>query len=361
METTNKTTEHGVHNSKIHDNAAKIVFGDSTLCAQFLKGYTDIPFFTNIKPEDIEDVSSHFIPLFQESRDSDIVKKIQIENTELYLIALIEHQSDADADMSFRLLRYMVYVWTDYAATQEKLKPGITKSKDFLYPPILPIIYYEGTGQWTSALHFKDRVFMSDIFEEFIPDYKYLVIPLNKYSQEDLIEKGDELSAIFILNKLKSSSDFKHLKEIPEDYWNHLTQNTPPHILKLMSSVFSAFLHTINVPAEEINDLTDHITRRQFNMMFDSFEAYDVQETRRISREEGERAGRIEGEQLYLIKKIIKKIQKHYSVERISDNLDESPATIQPIYDLAMKQAPDFDAEKILAQLIPKTTESLSK
>lgn len=92
-------------------------------------------------------------------------------------------------------------------------------------------------------------------------------------------------------------------------------------------------------------------------MMFDSFEAYDVQETRRISREEGERAGRIEGEQLYLIKKI----QKHYSVERISDNLDESPATIQPIYDLAMKQAPDFDAEKILDQLIPKTTESLSK
>ena len=55
---------------------------------------------------------------------------------------------------------------------------------------------------------------MSDIFEEFIPDYKYLVVPLNRYSQEDLIEKGDELSAIFILNKLKSSSDFKHLKEV---------------------------------------------------------------------------------------------------------------------------------------------------
>ena len=151
-----------------------------------IHGYS---FFMNIKPEDIEDVSSHFIPLFQESRDSDIVKKIQIENTELYLIALIEHQSEADADMSFRLLRYMVYVWTDYTATQEKLHPGITKSKDFLYPPILPIIYYEGTGQWTSALHFKDRVFMSDIFEEFIPDYKYLIVPLNKYSQEDLIEK----------------------------------------------------------------------------------------------------------------------------------------------------------------------------
>ena len=192
---------------------------------------------------------------------------------------------------------------------------------------------------------------MSDIFEEFIPDYKYLVVPLNKYSQEDLIEKGDELSAIFILNKLKSSSDFKHLKEIPEDYWNQLTQNTPPHILKLMGSVFSAFLHTINVPAEEINDLTDHITRRQFHMMFDSFEAYDVQETRRISREEGERVGRIEGEQLYLIKQVIKRIIKNFSVSQIATDLLEPLDTIQPIYDLAMKQAPDYDAEKILKLL----------
>ena len=88
-------------------------------------------------------------------------------------------------------------------------------------------------------------------------------------------------------------------------------------------------------------------------MMFDSFEAYDVQETRRVSREEGE--------QLYLIKQIIKKIQKHYSIERISDNLDESSAIIQPIYDLAMKQAPDFDAEKILNQLTSLNTSPIIK
>ena len=88
-------------------------------------------------------------------------------------------------------------------------------------------------------------------------------------------------------------------------------------------------------------------------MMFDSFEAYDVQETRRISREEGE--------QLYLIKQIIKKIQKHYSIERISDNLDESLDTIQPIYNLAMKQAPDFDAEKILNQLTSLNTSPIIK
>ena len=43
METNNTTTSNGVHNAHAKDNAAKIVFGDPVLCAQFLKGYTDIP------------------------------------------------------------------------------------------------------------------------------------------------------------------------------------------------------------------------------------------------------------------------------------------------------------------------------
>lgn len=100
-------------------------------------------------------------------------------------------------------------------------------------------------------------------------------------------------------------------------------------------------------------------------MMFDSFEAYDVQETRRVSREEGriegERAGRIEGEQLYLIKQVIKKIIKNFSVSQIATDLLEPLDTIQPIYDLAMKQAPDFDAEKILNQLTSLNTSSIIK
>ena len=165
METNNTTTSNGVHNAHAKDNAAKIVFGDPVLCAQFLKGYTDIPLFKEIKPEDIENVSSHFLPLFQESRDSDTVNKIRIGNSEIYLIALIEHQSENDFDMSFRILRYIVFIWTDYAAQQEKLHKGITKSKAFLYPPILPIVYYEGTSTWSAP--------KSPMISEYVDHYTF--------------------------------------------------------------------------------------------------------------------------------------------------------------------------------------------
>ena len=269
--------------------------------------------------------------------------------------------------MSFRILRYIVFIWTDYATQQEKLHKNITKSKDFLYPPILPIVYYEGTSAWSAPLNFKNRVFLSDVFGDYIPSFHYLVVPLNKYSKQDLIEKNDELSLIFLINQLQSSSEFHNLKNIPKEYTEHLTEDTPDYLLKIIGKVIAVLLHKLNVPDEEVYELTDQISRRKFSMMFDNFQAYDVQETRRISREEGiragriegeragriegERAGRIEGEQLLLIKLVIKKLEKQFSADQIADILEEPQDIIQQIYDIALRQAPDYNADKILEEL----------
>lgn len=34
----------------------------------------------------------------------------------------------------------------------ERKKKGISRTKDFRYPPILPIVYYEGAGTWTASM-----------------------------------------------------------------------------------------------------------------------------------------------------------------------------------------------------------------
>ena len=264
--------------------------------------------------------------------------------------------------MSFRILRYIVFIWTDYATQQEKLHKGITKSKSFLYPPILPIVYYEGTSTWSAPSNFKDRVFLSDVLGDYIPSFNYLVIPLNQYSKQDLIEKNDELSLIFLINQLQSSSEFHDLKDIPKEYTEHLTEDTPDYLLKIIGKVIAVLLHKLNVPDEEVYEVTDQITRRKFSMMFDNFQAYDVQETRRVSREEGrlegriegERAGRIEGERLHLIKQVIKRIELQYSVNQIAESLLEPLDIIQPIYDIALQRGSDYDANLILDELNSK-------
>ncbi|MCF2555926.1 Rpn family recombination-promoting nuclease/putative transposase, partial [Faecalicatena contorta] len=127
---------------------------------------------TEYEPQNRE----RFLPMWQERRDSDTVKKVHLKGQDLYLIALVEHQSKVHYNMAFRILRYIVMILNDYENEQEKLHPGITKTKEFKYPPVLPVIYYEGTESWTAVKNFKDRVYLSDVLGKYIPDFEYLVV-----------------------------------------------------------------------------------------------------------------------------------------------------------------------------------------
>ncbi len=281
------TKENAVSNTRVRDNGAKLIFRDPILCAQFLRGYTDIDLLKDVQPEDIEDISERFLSMWQEGRDSDSVKRVRLKGCDLFLIAIVEHQSEVCYDMAFRLLRYIVMVLTDYESEQEKKIPGITRTKEFRYPPILPIVYYEGTGRWTAAQNFRDRVYLNDILGQYIPNFQYIVVPVASYTNEELIEKKDELSLIMLINKLRNSADFKRLKEIPEEYFEELSEKTPQYLLELIGKIIAVFLYRLNVPRPEVERFTDQIKGGDFQMLFDSFEAYDVQETRRISRAEG--------------------------------------------------------------------------
>lgn len=195
--------KNGQSNTKSHDNGAKLIFDDPILCAQFLRGYTDIELLKEVQPEDIEDISERFLPMWQEGRDSDSVKKVRLKDGDLFLIAIVEHQSKVHYDMAFKLLRYMVMVLTDYEREEEKKRPGITRTKEFRYPPIIPVVYYEGTSQWTAVRNFKERVYLNEVLEKYIPDFEYLVVPVASYTNGELIEKKDELSLIMLINKLR--------------------------------------------------------------------------------------------------------------------------------------------------------------
>ena len=46
-----------IRNTKVKDSGAKLIFDNHILCAQFLRGYTDVELLRDIQPEDIEDIS----------------------------------------------------------------------------------------------------------------------------------------------------------------------------------------------------------------------------------------------------------------------------------------------------------------
>lgn len=151
----------------------------------------------------------------------------------------------------------------------------------------------EGRGGHFVCDHAQERVYLNETLGEYIPSFRYLVIPLSRYSNEELIGKKDELFLVMLVDKLQSAADFRTLKNLPEGYLEEIARESPESVLKLIGKILAVLLVRLNVPKEEVEEFTDRIERREFGMLFEHFEAYDVQETRRISREEGREEARV--------------------------------------------------------------------
>ncbi len=292
----NKETK-GLHNSKTRDSSSKLIFEDPILCAQFLRNYVDIPILKDVQPEDIEDVTERYVHMFVEERNSDVVKKVHRkgEDTPFYLISLIEHKSDVDYNVVMQVFRYMVFIWEDYEREMEKIHPGISRAKEFRYPPVLPIVFYDGISEWTAALKLHDRVFYSDILGEYIPDYRCILVQLNDYTDAELMDKRDELSIIMLIDKLKNYVDYRALgTEMTGEYIAKVTEKSPEYLLTLLSQVITAFLAKLNVPYEEAEAFTEQIKERRMGELFSHFEGWDVQAIRKEAREEARKEVREE-------------------------------------------------------------------
>ena len=186
----------------------------------------------------------------------------------------------------------MTFIWEDYEKEQERQHPGSSRKKEFKYPPILPVVFYDGTEDWTAAASLHERVLLSDIFKDYIPDYRCILMQLKDYSNAELMEKGDELSVIMMVNKLHRAADFVEIgEEVSAGYLQEVTAGTPEHLLGIMAQVIEALLLKINVPLEEAADFAGQVKERRMGELFSNFEAYDVQATRRKAREEGIQAG----------------------------------------------------------------------
>ncbi len=285
----------GGSNLKYRDSSGKIIFEDPILCSQFLRNYAGIALLKDVRPEDIEDVTERYVHLFTEERNSDIVKKINLKNNSFYLVSLIEHKSDVDYNTIMQMFRYITFIWEDYEKEQERMHAGISKTKGFRYPPVLPVVFYDGTDNWTAATSLHERVLLSDILGKYIPDYNCILVQLKDYSNMELMEKKDEISILMMIDRLKNMADYERLsEEMDETFLKEATENSPEYLLDLMVRIIGVFLSKLNVPQEEADMFTEQIKERKMGELFKHFEGWDVQAIRKEAREEARKEARKE-------------------------------------------------------------------
>ena len=171
-----------------------------------------------------------------------------------------------------QIFRYMVCIWESYEKEMEKLHPGISRQATFQYPPIIPIVYYEGKATWTAPMNFKSRIVNGDEFAPYVPDFNYYLVPVHNYSNDALIAGGDEISLVMLINKLQSKQDLQEFQKLPMDKLSAMLNDTPKYLREIIANVFLAFMLKAKVPINEATSLADKVKEKQMGQLFENME-----------------------------------------------------------------------------------------
>ena len=307
----NKREKHTDYDATSHvrDVNGHEIFKSNRLTSQFLSNYTGIQMLSGVKPEDIEDVSKRYQAFLGIEFESDTIKKVYLHRAdgtpdrEIYVISLIEHKSAVDYDVAMQLLRYMSVIWHDYKTKQNAIKKDANRRKAFRYPLIIPFVYYE-EDKWTADLHLKDRIEFADEMSEYIPDFRYHVVSVHQYTNEELSEKGDEMALVMLINKIQNPGDWKKFTEEAKEFVNMVYEKAPEEIKAIIEKVLWALLKQMNVPNEEARELMGEIGGRGMGILFEHAEKMDIQAERRNTAREKERADEAETELAELRQKL---------------------------------------------------------
>ena len=95
----------------------------------------------------------------------------------------------------------MTEIWRDIMKNTEA---NIAEKKDFRLPVIVPIVLYNGENKWTAPLNFKEYLNGYELFGEHVLDFRYSLVNVHEYNEDELLELENLLGAVFLLDQCKN-------------------------------------------------------------------------------------------------------------------------------------------------------------
>ncbi|MGL4452963.1 MAG: Rpn family recombination-promoting nuclease/putative transposase [Sarcina sp.] len=189
----------------IHDKSYKDLYSKKEIALDLFKNFVDKEFMKDLKIEDLELVNKSYISSDYEESESDIVYKAKIGDSEAIFYILLEFQSKIDYTMPLRLLFYMCEILREYVKNEKKDK----HDRNVKIPAVVPIVLYNGQYKWDVPSEFKEIFYGAEKFNDGILNFKYDIFDVNNgFTKEELIDKKNATSAIFLLDQKIDLQEF---------------------------------------------------------------------------------------------------------------------------------------------------------
>ncbi len=310
-----------------HDKLFRETWSNIATARAFLQQYLPPALLARLHLDTLEIVKDSFIDQELQEYFSDLLYKITIDKHAGYIYLLFEHKSYPERHIHLQLLEYLLRIW------RQDFKQRSKNQHARQLPIVLPLVLYHGKRPWRITRRFAELFHRSgDIFQPYIPDFKYVLHDLTQYADEEI--KGAAFFQVVLLL-------FKHVFDT--DFVERL-----PNILRLMGNVLreEEGLRSLELVLRYIYNVTDAVTSEQVSQLVaQTFQESGGEMTMTIAekwQQEGWLEGRLEG--------LLETIELAISLKFSDKQAVQLMPFIRPLHDLnelraiieGLKQARDI-------------------
>lgn len=193
-----------------HDEGYKNFFKHPKMVEDLLRGFVDAPWVDEVDFSTLEKLPHEYtVDKKLKKRASDTVWRVRSNNTWLYIVILLEFQSRPDPVMAFRMMSYVSLLYLDFYAEKRFVK----KQGQLQFPPIFPIVLYNGKVRWHKAVEVSDLIAKAPLgLEPYRPQLRYCLIDEGTYTNDELALQN-LVAALFRLEKSQSEQDVAEVLE----------------------------------------------------------------------------------------------------------------------------------------------------
>jgi predicted transposase/invertase (TIGR01784 family) len=181
-----------------HDKGYKYLLSVKKVFVELLRSFVNQGWVNKIDENDIERIDKSFILKDFREKEADLIYRVKLDGREVFFYLLLELQSTVDFQMPYRLLQYMMGIWSGILNDTQK---NIVERKDFKLPVIVPCVLYNGRDNWTVCKSFRETLEAYELFDEYILNFRYILFDVKRYDENKLLELANVIGAAFFIDQ----------------------------------------------------------------------------------------------------------------------------------------------------------------
>ena len=309
----------------IHDAAYKDFFKHREMVESLLTGFVREDFVSELNFSTLQQCSGSYITKDLRERMDDCVWKVKWRGRTSYLCLILEFQSTPDPWMPVRIMTYTGLLW------QDLIKTGELRAGDAL-PPVLPIVIYNGAGEWKTSLSVEEMCEpVPASLEPYRSGRKYFLL-----DEKHCGETGDEDNLFSFLVRFEKAKTPEEIYSVADLLQQRLSEPRYKDLHRLFSLwVGRVIMRNMGIPESHMpvfqnlqevkNMLAETVASWKDTWIAEGMET-GLSKGRREGRMEGRMEGREEGK-IEMVQEmlrnhqpldLISKISK-FSLERVSE------------------------------------------